>query len=73
MCKKLIYCIFAMCSLWNIGCTNGTPEGASENEVVMDTTITEVKDTIVNFDPETSEESIMVVSRYDTVIVERKQ
>ena len=39
---------------------------------LMDTVITEVRDTVITFYPETYEEVLQVVTSYDTVITPRK-
>ncbi|MBK7342127.1 MAG: hypothetical protein IPJ06_02785 [Saprospiraceae bacterium] len=38
---------------------------------LMDTVITEVRDTVVTFNPETYEETVQIVTSYDTVITPR--
>ena len=40
--------------------------------IVMDTVITEIRDTVITFYPETYEEVLQVVTSYDTVITPRK-
>ena len=39
---------------------------------LMDTVITEIRDTVITFNTETYEEVLQVVTSYDTVIVIRK-
>lgn len=49
--------------------TSGT--GNTDNQLLVDTVITEIRDTVITFYPETYEEVVQVVISYDTVITPR--
>lgn len=51
-------------------CQSAGSEQADEAPL-MDTVITEVRDTVITFYPETYEETVQVVTSYDTVITPR--
>lgn len=68
--SHLFIALFVL-SLFSQACTS--PDQAQEAIMpVMDTVITEIRDTIITFYPETYEEVLQIVTSYDTVIVPRE-
>lgn len=63
--------LFFMMSFAFLSCNQ--PDNMKEADAaLMDTVITEVRDTVITFYPETYEEVLQVVTSYDTVITPRK-
>lgn len=71
--KSFHILIVALCALSSsfFACTqNGSVQ--EEAATAMDTVITEIRDTVITFYPDTYEEVMQVVTSYDTVITPRE-